>query len=151
MFPWTKRAAAAPLPPAAIPRAGSVPWQGAGLTATEVDLPHGRKGAKLVHCVQLTTGRLTVNVMHSEILELLDQRISVVDPMGSTAEVFLCDAVGVQAAATAGKASEAGTWMAVFPADALALMVVPVSEPPVAVISGPDVAGFAAWARRLAK
>lgn len=119
MFPWTKRDAAAPLPPAAIPRAGSVPWQGAGLTATEVDLPRGRKGTKLMHCVQLTTGRLTVTMLHAEILDLLDERISIVDPRGPSPEVFLCNAAGVQAAATAGKASEAGKWMAVFPADAL--------------------------------
>ncbi|POH60999.1 hypothetical protein [Arthrobacter glacialis] len=151
MFPWTKRDAAAPLPPAAIPRDGGIPWQGAGLTATEVDLPRGRKGAKLMHCVQLTTSDLTVTMLHAEILELLDGRISMVDPMGASPDVFLCNAVGVDAAATAGRASEAGKWMAVFPADALALMVVPVSEPPAAVMSGSDVASFSAWARKLAK
>lgn len=151
MFSWIKGDAAATLPPAAIPRAGSIPWQGAGLSAIDVDLPWGRKGTKLVHGVQLTAGGLTVNLMHQEILDLLDQRISIVDPMGSNADVFLCNAAGVDAAATAGKASEAGEWMAAFPADALALMVVPVSEPPAAVMSGSDVASFSAWARKLAK
>lgn len=148
MFPWTKRDSTATLPPVAIPRSGSIPWHGAGLTATDVDLPHGRKGTRLVHCVQLTIGDVTVNMLHGDILDLLDGRISVVEPLRADVEIFLCDARGVDAAATAGRASEAGTWMAVFPADALALMVVPVSEPPATTLSGDDVASFSAWARK---
>lgn len=151
MFPWTKRDSTATLPPVAIPRDGGIPWRGAGLTATDVDLPRGRNGTKLMHCVQLSTGDVTATMLHADILELLNERVSIVDPTGADSSVFLCNAAGVDAAATAGKAAEAGKWMAAFPGDALALMVVPVSEPPAAVLSGADVASFSAWARHLAK
>lgn len=151
MFPWTKRDAAAALSPTAIPRTGGIPWHGDGVSAVDVDLPFGRKGTRRVHCVQLSVGDFTVELMFQEVLDLLNGRVHVVDPMGRGHDVFLCNAHGVEAAATAGKASEAGAWMANFPADALAILRVPVTEPPVIVIPGHSVASLSAWLRKQPK
>lgn len=151
MFPWMKRDAVAALPPTAIPRTGGIPWHGDGLSAVDVDLPHGRKGTRLVHCVQLRVGEFTVEFMFQEVLDLLKGRVHVVDPMGRGHDVFLCNAHGVEAAATAGKTSEAGAWMANFPADALVIMRVPVTEPPVIVLPADTVASLSAWVRKQPK
>lgn len=151
MFPWTKRDTVAALPPAAIPRSGGIPWHGEGMSAVDVDLPHGRKGTRLIHCVQLRVGEFTVEFMFQEVLDLLNGRVHMVDPMGRSHDVFLCDASGVEAAATAGKASEAGAWMAKFPSDALVIMRVPVTEPPVIILPADAVASLAEWVRKQPK
>ncbi|WP_449374362.1 hypothetical protein [Arthrobacter psychrolactophilus] len=151
MFPWMKRDTVPALPPAAIPRAGGIPWHGDGLSAVDVDLPHGRKGTRLIHCVQLSVGEFTVEFMFQEVLDLLKGRAHVVDPMGREQDVFLCNAQGVNAAATAGKASEAGAWMASFPADALVITRVPPTEPPVIVIPADTVESLAAWLQKQPK
>lgn len=151
MFPWTKRDAVAALQPTAIPRAGGISWHGDGLSAVDVDLPQGRKGTRLIHCVQLSVGEFTVEFMFQEVLDLLNGRVHVVDPMGRSHDVFLCNAQGVNAAATAGTASEAGAWMAGFPADALVIMRVPVTEPPVIILPADAVASLSAWLQKQPK
>ena len=46
-----------------------------------VDLPRGRKGTRLVHCVRLTIGDLTMNMLHGDILDLLAGQINAVEPL----------------------------------------------------------------------
>lgn len=142
MFSWLKRGSAAPKTAAPAPEF-SLPWVGSGLTAEEVDVPKGRAGSRTARCVQLTVAGTQVR-MHPRVLkDLVDGRIGIAESMWSEQLAFLTK-VG-----TIPGDSEAAAMTAGLPGEALALLMEPMTKPPVAVLAGDELVRFTAWVHKL--
>lgn len=110
-----------------------------------VEIPARRASKPPRRVVQWSVGETRTHLHPEELHGLLAGRLSIIDSMTGSDGAFLCNAAGVQAAAQAGKPSEAGKWTAVFPPDALALLVGEISDEPALIMSREEQVSFARW------
>lgn len=110
-----------------------------------VEIPARRANKPARRVIQWSVGETQTRLHPEELHDLLAGRLSVIDSMTGSDGAFLCNATGVRAAAQAGKPSDAGKWTAVFPPDALALLVGEISEEPAHIMSSDEQDTFARW------
>jgi hypothetical protein len=137
MFPWSKRKSALPAPDFA------APWTGSGLLAEEVDVPRGKGGSRSVRCVQLTVADTRLRMHPDELLALVDGRLGIADSMWSEQRGFLAKVGRIPGG------SDAAAVTAGLPDEALALLLEPMTEPPLAVLAGEELAAFTSWVHKL--
>lgn len=110
-----------------------------------VEVPHRRATRASTYVVQWSVGQTQTRLHPQEIRDLLAGRVSIIDSLTGGDDAFLCDAAGVATAAAAGKPSDAGKWTAVFPPDALALLVGGIEDQPAVVVRGAEKELLARW------
>ncbi|MFC8304003.1 hypothetical protein ACFUCV_10015 [Specibacter sp. NPDC057265] len=153
MSPWSRRATA-PDTAAAGPSAGDgrplVPLVLGELLVEVLHLPARRAKRPPKTVVQFSVGPTRTLMQPQEVRALIAGKVGIIDSCAGGSDAFLCDAAGVAAMATAGKPSEAGKWMAVFPPEALALVTGPAIDDPAVVINAADKALLEQWLAALA-
>lgn len=137
MFSWFKRDSAAPAP------ITSGPWANPVLRAEVVDVPWGKSGSRTVRLVQLTVAGAQVTLHPGDLRHLIKGRTNMVDSMPGSDAAFLVQA-GIDL-----KGTDAYPWTSKLPDGSLVLLREPMTEPPLAVLSGADAKGFLAWVQGL--
>ena len=113
-------------------------WQGATLRAESFPLPRGRKGT-LESGVVLTTGRVAGHMYTSELINLLNHRVGIVESTTPDPLVFLCWPDAASPSSVVWESTKN------LPADSLALLVDPMDSGPAAVLTGTELTHFSEW------
>lgn len=137
MFSWFNRQSAAPTPIL------SRRWENPGLTAEEVDVSRGRSGTRTARRMQLTANGTRFNLHPAELRDLVSGRMGIVESMENSDLAFFVRS-GPDLAGT-----DAFHWTRELPEGSLVLLAAPMTEPPLAVLSGADVKSFSAWVQEL--
>ena len=114
------------------------PWQGATLRAEWFPLPRGRKGT-VEPGVLLTAGKVAGNMYVSELIALLNHRTGIVESTNSDPLVLLCWPDAGSPTSTVWELTKD------LPSESLALIAEPMDSGLAAVLTGTDLADFAAW------
>ncbi|WP_104086206.1 hypothetical protein [Arthrobacter sp. GMC3] len=139
MFSWFKRDSAAPTPIL------SSPWINPVLRAEEVDVLWKKSGSRMVRRVQLTAAGAQFNLHPAELLALVTGRTDIADSWDVAKMAFFVRTGSVW------KGTDFYPWTSKLPDDSLVLLLAPMTDPPLAVLSGVDVKSFSAWVEGLAR
>ncbi len=113
------------------------PWEGATLRAEWLPLPRGRKGT-VESGVLLTAGGVAGHMYTSELVNLLNHRIGIVEST-SNPLVFLCWPDSASPTSLVWEATKD------LPAESLALLADPMDNGAAAMLAGAELMDFAAW------
>jgi hypothetical protein len=123
---------------------GVASWQGAALRAESLPLPRGRKGT-LESGVLLTAGAVAGHMYTSELVDLLNHRVGIVESANSDRLVFLCWPDAGSPTSVVWEATKD------LPADSLALLADPMDRGAAAVLTGTELTDFSEWITALSR
>ncbi len=113
-------------------------WEGATLRAEWSPLPRGRKGTP-ESGVLLTAGTVAAHMYTSELVNLLNHRVGIVESTNSDPLVFLCWPDSGSPSSIVWESTKG------LPAESLALLAEPMDSGAAAVLTGTELADFSAW------
>lgn len=113
-------------------------WQGATLRAEWFPLPRGRKGT-LESGVLLNAGKVAGPMYTSEVVNLLNHRVGIVESPNSDPLVFLCWPDSGSPTSIVWESTKD------LPAESLALLADPMDSGAASVLTGTELADFSAW------
>lgn len=117
---------------------GVASWHGATLRAEWRPLPRGRKST-VESGVLLTAGEVAGHMHTSELVNLLNHRVGIVESTNSDPLVFLCWADSGSPTSIVWESTKD------LPAESLALLADPMDSGPAAVLAGTELFDFAEW------
>ena len=117
---------------------GVAPWQGTILRAEWLPLPRGRKGT-LESGVLLTAGEVSAHIYTSELVNLLNHRVGIVESTNADPLVFLCWPDSGSPTSIVWESTKD------LPAESLALLAEPMDRGAAAVLTGTELTDFSEW------